>query len=307
MIKFNSLVGQKRVKELILHSLIACKKQKRLFPNCLLSGWPGLGKTSLAHAIAGELDVDFAEVHGGNIEKVKQILPILVRQLKRPNSILFIDEVHSLPKQVQEFLYPAMITHEVRTAYGKLEVPPFTVIGATTNTGLLARPFYDRFVMHLNLDEYSDDELIEITNFHAGRIGVKLGQDVAINIARRAKQTPRLIVNYLELIRDYIVSEDMNVVSIESANRVFDLNGIDEQGLTLQDHKYLDFLRTNSPSGLKTISANLQLEEETIRHMEVYLLKQGLIMISPQGRQYIITKQELTDLQDEIDDMLSKV
>jgi len=251
----------------------------------LIDGPPGLGKTTLAGAIANELGVNMYTTNAANLRSVKAILPYLFRMTKK--SVFFIDEIHRLPKLVEEFLYPVMEDFKIDIVLDKepetIEVPAFTLIGATTSGGSLSQPFYDRFAIKEHLAFYSSQELASLAGLNAEQLGVEISNDDLVLIAERSKGTPRILNARLQWYRDFSVYNNRRVTVSEA----FDAQGIDEHGLDIYDRTYLDILKKNrnNPLGLRSLSAMTGIAIDTIENsIEPYLVRKGFVRRTQQGR-----------------------
>jgi len=292
--KFQEFLGQKDVVDNLKVCIAAAKQRKEPLEHVLLSGPPGLGKTSLSHIIAHEMGTKITSTSGPAIERAGDLIGILTNLEK--GDILFIDEVHRLSKVVEEFLYPAMESFQIdfiidkgqfaRTI--KFNLKPFTLIGATTRSGLLAAPLRGRFGIFHHLDFYDVKDLSKIIKHSAERLGVDIDLEAADEVARRARGTPRIANRLLRRIRDYAQVKNIKKIDLEiAANTLLDL-GIDKAGLDDIDRKVLKtILETyeGGPVGVESLAATLNEEVDTIVDtIEPYLLKAGYIKRSSRGR-----------------------
>lgn len=293
--QFGDYVGQEGIKE---NLLIACKATKRRgepLDHCLLHGPPGLGKTSLAKIIAAELDVAIKSTSGPVIERPGDLAAILTSL--DPDDVLFIDEIHRLPRVVEEVLYPAMEDFEIDIIIGqgpaaksvKIELKPFTLIGATTRTGLLTSPLRDRFGMVLRLNYYSPEELEKILERSAGILGVPLEPGAALEIGRRSRGTPRIANRLLKRVRDFAEERGSGVITKAAVEDALVLLDVDSRGLEPMDRAILETIVdkfNGGPVGIDTISAAIGEERDTLEDVyEPFLIQEGLIVRTKRGRE----------------------
>ena len=283
--KFDDIIGQSDVIGRLKIMVGGCLKSGGVMPHVLIDGPPGLGKTTIASAIANELGVDLHSLNAANIRSVKSILPYLLNI--QPNAVLFIDEIHRLPKIVEEFLYPVMEDFEMSiTLESKPEtisIPQFTLVGATTSGGSLSQPFYDRFTIKEHLSFYTPDELAKLAGLNAQKLGLMVQDDHLLEIAKRSKGTPRILNARLLWYKNYV---SFNSSSID-VNAIFDSQGIDYRGLDMYDRLYLEILTKHkgNPLGLKSISSLTGIAIETIENsIEPYLLREGYVVRTQKGR-----------------------
>jgi len=282
---FENIIGQSNVVDRLKISATGSKKTGSVLPHVLIDGPPGLGKTTIAGAIASEMDVNLYVANAANLRSVKNILPYLMRMTKR--SVFFIDEIHRLPKLVEEFLYPVMEDFKINIILTKepeeIEVPAFTLVGATTNAGTLSRPFYDRFSIKEHLTFYSDDELAKLASLNASKLGLVMSDEDLLEIAKRSKGTPRILNSRLQWYQNYKLCHP----NCEDINKIFEAQGIDKDGLDSYDRLYLKTLKDNigNPLGLKSISAMSGIAIETIENsIEPYLVRKEIIIRTQKGR-----------------------
>ena len=281
---FADIVGQEdTVKRLKINSS-GCKLSGSVMPHVLIDGPPGLGKTTIAGAISNELGVDLVTCNAANLRSVKSILPYLMGV--SPRSVLFIDEIHRLPKLVEEFLYPVMedfklsITVEDNTE--EIDLPQFTIVGATTSGGSLSQPFYDRFAIKEHLKFYTENELAKLAGLNAVKWSINISEEDLLEIAKRSKGTPRILNARLSWYRNYILS-----VGSDSIDTIFETQGIDRFGMDAYDRLYMETLEKNTgnPLGLKSISSMTGIAIETIENsIEPYLVRQGYVIRTQKGR-----------------------
>ena len=291
--RLDDFVGQERVKEQLEIALAAAKARGEALDHVLLAGPPGLGKTSLAYIVREELGVGIRTIAGPAVEK-KDIAAILTSLEER--DVLFVDEIHRMSRTAEEILYPALEDFRIDIVMGEgaaartltLDLPPFTLIGATTRTGLLTTPLRDRFGLTFRLDYYDPGELGTIVHRSARILGVEIAEEPAEEIARRARGTPRIANRILRRVRDVAQVRHQGAITTEIAREALTLLEIDEQGL---DREARELLRSivekfdGGPVGLSTLSASLGEEQETIEDVyEPYLLQLGFIQRTPRGR-----------------------
>ena len=287
-------VGQGKVKEKLSISMEAAKMRGEALDHILLHGPPGLGKTTLATIIAAEMGVDIRITSGPAIEK-QGVLAALLTNLK-PMDILFIDEIHRLPRQVEEILYPAMEDYNLDIIMGKgpsarnirLPLPPFTLIGATTRAGQLSSPLRDRFGNLYRLELYTDEELTDIVCRSADILGVNAKPDGAYEIARRSRGTPRIANRMLKRVRDYAQVKADGVITKSVASAALNMLEVDELGLDMTDRKMLNAIIKffdGGPVGLETLASTIGEEAITLEDVyEPYLLQLGFLNRTPRGR-----------------------
>jgi Holliday junction DNA helicase RuvB len=289
----DDFVGQERVKEQLDIALIAAKARGEALDHVLLAGPPGLGKTSLAHIISEELDVTIRTIAGPAVEK-KDIAAILTAL--EPRDVLFVDEIHRMSRTAEEILYPALEDFRIDIVMGEgagartltLDLPPFTLVGATTRTGLLTTPLRDRFGLTFRLDYYDAVQLASIVHRSARILGVSIVADAAEEIARRSRGTPRIANRILRRVRDVAEVRHQGSITTEIAREALTLLEIDEQGLDREARELLRAIAVKfdgGPVGLSTLAASLGEEQETIEDVyEPYLLQLGFIQRTPRGR-----------------------
>ena len=296
---FDEFVGQARVKEQLAISLEAARSRGEALDHVLLVGPPGLGKTSLAYILREELGVGIRTVAGPALERKGDLAAILTALEDR--DILFVDEIHRLSAAVEEVLYPALEDFRLDIVVGQgvaartltLDVPPFTLVGATTRTGLLTTPLRDRFGMTFRLDYYEPDELTTIVRRSAGILGVEVQGEAAEEIARRARGTPRVANRILRRVRDVAEVRHEGVVTTEVAAEALDLLEVDQCGLERTDRELLRAIVERfdgGPVGLSTLAVALGESPDTVEDVyEPFLLQLGFIQRTPRGR--IVTER----------------
>jgi Holliday junction DNA helicase RuvB len=292
--RLDEFVGQEAVKEKLRIYVAAAQGRREPLDHVLLHSPPGLGKTTLAYIIAAEMGVNVRVSSGPAIEKAGDLAAILTNL--RPRDVLFIDEIHRLRTNVEEILYPAMEEYRVDVILGegpnaqslRIDLPPFTLIGATTRAGLISAPLRDRFEVSFRLEFYGQQELCAIV-LRAGRIlGIEIDEDGAREIAKRARGTPRIANRLLRRTRDYAQVKESGRIDKEIARRSLAMLEIDEVGLDRLDRSVLEAIVSKfdgGPVGLETLAAALAEEKDTIADVvEPFLLQEGFIKRTPQGR-----------------------
>lgn len=305
--KLDEYLGQTRVKENLGVLIDAARGRDEALDHILLSGPPGLGKTTLAGVVACELGVQMRQTSGPAIERAGDLAAILTNL--EPRDVLFIDEIHRLNRAVEEVLYPAMEDYSIDIVIGKgpaarslrLDLPPFTLIGATTRTGLLTGPLRDRFGMAFRLEYYTVEELAAIVRRSAGILGVEVDDQGAEEIARRGRGTPRLANRLLKRVRDYAQVRHDGRVTEDIAAEALAFFQVDHVGLDRMDLAILETLTSTfggRPVGLNTLAAAVAEDPETLEDVyEPYLLQLGFLARTPKGRQATTRAYEHLGLQ----------
>ena len=287
-------VGQAKVREQLEIFIGAAKKRDEALDHVLLFGPPGLGKTTLSHIIAHELGVNLRQTSGPVLEKPKDLAALLTNLEK--NDVLFIDEIHRLSPVVEEILYPALEDYKIDIMIGegpaarsiKLDLQPFTLVGATTRAGMLTNPLRDRFGIVARLEFYTSEELGRIVKRSAGLLKVPMDPEGGFEIARRSRGTPRIANRLLRRVRDFAEVKGDGTITLDMANRALVMLDVDRQGFDLMDRKLLEAVIhrfDGGPVGLDNIAASIGEERETIEDViEPYLIQQGYLQRTPRGR-----------------------
>jgi Holliday junction DNA helicase RuvB len=287
-------VGQTKAREQLEIFIHATKKRNEALDHVLLFGPPGLGKTTLSHIVAAELGVNLRQTSGPVLEKPKDLAAILTN-LER-NDVLFIDEIHRLSPVVEEILYPAMEDYQIDIMIGegpaarsiKLDLQPFTLVGATTRAGMLTNPLRDRFGIVARLEFYTADELGRIVTRSAGLLGAPIDAEGAMEVARRSRGTPRIANRLLRRVRDYAEVKGTGRITKDMADKALSMLDVDPLGFDLMDRKLLDAVIhrfDGGPVGLDNLAAAIGEERDTIEDViEPYLIQQGFLQRTPRGR-----------------------
>lgn len=290
---FDDYVGQDELKANLRVYVEAARRRGEALDHTLLFGPPGLGKTTLAQILSKELGVGFRATSGPVIAKTGDLVAILTNL--EPNDVLFIDEIHRLPPAVEEVLYPAMEDYAVDIVIGegpsarsvRLDLSPFTLVGATTRAGLLATPLRDRFGIPLRLDFYTPETLSTIVMAAARKLTAPITEDGAVEIAKRARGTPRIALRLLRRVRDFAEADGTNIDLAAAASALARLQ-IDDDGLDSLDRRYLDALvktYAGGPVGADTLAAALSEARDAVEDViEPYLMQKGYVARTPRGR-----------------------
>ncbi len=292
--RLKDFIGQRVVRENLAVFIAAARERKEPLDHVLLHGPPGLGKTTLAQIVSRELGVGFRATSGPMIARAGDLAAILTNL--EANDVLFIDEIHRLNPAIEEVLYPAMEDFQLDLIIGegpaarsvRIELQPFTLIGATTRSGLLSTPLRDRFGIPLRLEFYEPAELLEIVR-RAGRVlGVSITDEGAMEIARRSRGTPRVSGRLLKRVRDFAAVDGVKEIDRKVADGALRRLDVDAMGLDAMDRRYLGCIAQNyagGPVGVETLSAALGEERDTLEDViEPFLIQQGLIQRTPRGR-----------------------
>jgi holliday junction DNA helicase RuvB len=292
--RLSEFVGQEQLKEQLGVSIAAAAARGEALDHVLLAGPPGLGKTSLAQIVAAELGVAFVQTAGPALERKADIAAFLTAL--EPRSVFFVDELHRLPRAVEETFYPAMEDRQLPITVGvgagakvvTLDLPPFTLVGATTRAGLLTTPLRDRFGIQHRLDHYGRDDLARIVTRSAKVLETAIEPAGARAIAERARGTPRVANRLLKRVRDYAQVHGSATIDAQLAGAALDLLEVDGEGLDRLDREILSAICTQfsgGPVGLSTLAVVVQEEPDTIEDVyEPYLLQRGFIQRTPRGR-----------------------
>lgn len=293
--QMSEMVGQREVMDVLEIAIHAAKKREEPLGHILLDGPPGLGKTTFAVCIPSAMGVPVEMASGPSLKAPKELLPYLTNI--RRGSVLFIDEIHRLPKPVEEFLYTAMEDFRIDIVLGEgvnartlnLKLQPFTLIGATTRAGMLSAPLRDRFHIRQHLSYYTDEDLVTILKRNAAKLKVVIDDPAAHAIASRSRGTPRVANARLLWVRDFAMSKSDGSVTLDITNRALAMFGIDEQGLDRQDRRYLEVLArvfNGGPAGLEAIAHTMSVSADTLEdEVEPFLLRSEYIVRTQRGRQ----------------------
>jgi holliday junction DNA helicase RuvB len=287
-------VGQEKARGQLEIFINAARGRSEPLDHVLLFGPPGLGKTTLAHIIAREMGVNLRQTSGPVLERAGDLAALLTNL--EPNDVLFIDEIHRLSPVVEEILYPAMEDYRLDIMIGegpaarsvRLDLPPFTLIGATTRAGMLTNPLRDRFGIVSRLEFYTTEELGRIVHRSAGLLGVQITETGALEVAKRSRGTPRISNRLLRRVRDYAQVKADGIVSSEVADAALKMLDVDNLGFDVMDRKLLSAVLEKfggGPVGLDNLAAAIGEERDTIEDvLEPYLIQQGYLMRTPRGR-----------------------
>ncbi len=302
--RLEEFIGQNRLMDNLKVFIQSAKMRKRTLDHVLLSGPPGLGKTTLAYIIARELEVNIKATSAPVIDKSGDLASIL--SSLEPNDVLFIDEIHRLSPAIEEILYPAMEDLNIDIIIGqgvgaksiKINLSPFTLIGATTRTGLLTAALRDRFGIPLRLNYYNNDDLMNIALRSAGILNLKITDEAASEIAARSRRTPRILNRLLKRVSDFTVVQHKSEIDIETARFALEKLDIDSLGLDEMDRKILSSIINKydgGPVGIKTIAISVGEEIDTLEDFyEPFLVQAGLLKRTPRGR--VVTQMAFAHL-----------
>ena len=292
--RLSDYVGQEEIVETLTIAIQAATQRNEPMDHVLFYGPPGLGKTTLAHIIANEMQGNLTVTSGPALEKGGDLVGILTHL--EAGDILFIDEIHRTPKTVEEFMYPAMEDFAIDFIFDKgvharshrYRLNRFTLVGATTRVGLLSAPLRDRFVIFRSIDFYNADDLVKIAMRSAELLNVKIDTAGAVELARRSRGTPRIVNRLLKRVRDFSQVRADGVITQATVEGALELEGVDQKGLTDLDRRYLKTIiefYTGGPVGIEAIAATLQEESDTLVDIvEPYLLKIGFVLRTSSGR-----------------------
>jgi len=299
---WDDYIGQSKIKKNLRVFIQASKKREEALDHVLFYGPPGLGKTTLAYLISNEMNSNIKITAGPMIEKAGDLAAILTNL--EEGDILFIDEIHRLSPAVEEILYPAMEDYRLDIIIGsgpaaqtvKIDLPRFTLIGATTRAGMLSNPLRERFGMHFRMQFYTDSELSDIIKLASVKLDKSCLENASIEMARRSRGTPRVALRLLRRVRDFAEVENEDTIKIERCKYALDELGVNEKGFDEMDLNLLELLISNrgKPMGLSTIAAALSEDEGTIEDaIEPYLLANGFIERTARGRVATVKSYEL--------------
>src|ERR1700677_2368670 len=288
------VIGQKAVADRLAIAVTAAKKLKEPLGHILFDGPPGLGKTTFATVLPNELGTSIQMTSGPALSKPADMLPFLTNLGE--GDILFIDEIHRMPRVVEEFIYPAMEDYRIDIVLGEgmsartisMQLKRFTLIGATTRSGMLSGPMRDRFKMHEHLDFYSVEELAKIVHINSGKLDTPITDTAAMELAHRSRGTPRVANARLYWTRSYAAALHEGAITEEIARAALDMAEVDRDGLDKNDRRYLETLIdvfAGGPTGIEALAATMNLASDTLAdEIEPYLLREQYIIRSPRGR-----------------------
>lgn len=292
--RFEEFIGQSDLKKKLGIFVKAAKQREEALDHVLFSGPPGLGKTSLSHIIANELGVNITVTSGPSLERPGDLAAILTNL--SPKGVLFIDEIHRLPHTVEEILYPAMEDYKLDLIVGQgpaaktiqIDLPRFTLVGATTRTGLITSPLRDRFGMSMRIDFYNPDDLEKIVLRSAAILGMDIEKKAALEIGKRSRGTPRIANRLLKRVRDVAQVGGHSAIHLNITQKALLMLDVDEQGFDAMDRKILSTIIEKfegGPVGVETLSSALSEERETLEDVyEPFLIQSGFLNRTPRGR-----------------------
>ncbi len=292
--RLGEVVGQRAVAERLSIALEASRKRGEPLPHILFDGPPGLGKTTFATVLHNELGVELNITSGPALDRKADVLPYLTNAVE--GSILFIDEIHRLPRTVEEFIYPVMEDFRVDIVLGEgmsartinLPLKKFTIIGATTRSGMLSGPLRDRFHMHEHLEFYEVEDLARIVTINAAKLRTDVTPDAAYELAQRSRGTPRLANARLRWVRDYATARADGRITLSIAQDALAMQDVDPEGLDRQDRRYIETLIrvfNGGPTGVEALAATMNVAVDTLEEeVEPYLLRREMIVRTPRGR-----------------------
>lgn len=290
----HEVIGQQSVKKRLSIVLNSCKKLKESLPHILFDGPPGLGKTTFATVLPNEMGTSLQMTSGPALSKPADMLPFLTNADE--GSVLFIDEIHRMPRVVEEFIYPAMEDYRVDIVLGEgmsartisMRLKRFTLIGATTRSGMLSGPMRDRFKIHEHLEFYTVEELAEIVRINSAKLQTPISADAALEMAKRSRGTPRVANSRLCWTRHYATSEADGCISLDIAKAALEMAEVDREGLDRQDRRYLETLVgvfDGGPTGVEALAATMNIAADTLSdEVEPYLLREQFIVRDRRGR-----------------------
>ena len=293
---FDNIIGQEEIINNLKISVASANKRNDVLQHCLFYGNAGLGKTTIARALANELDIDIQIANGASLSTNRDVLPYLMKLKK--GSILFIDEIHRVNKKVQEYLLTVIEDFRLdivipagKKDFGEtitIDLPKFCLVGATTEMGDLVQPFLDRFKLKHFMRFYSSDELLLMLKGNSSKLKVNISEEGLNVIAKASRGTPRIANSFLEWVRDYQIANNLQGLEKEQVTTAIKMQGIDENGLNPIDRDYLSVLEKlskESPVGVNTLCSALSLDKNTIEQkIEPWLIQQGYISKTPKGR-----------------------
>jgi len=293
-LKFQDIIGMEETKERLAMSISAAKERNEPLGHVLIDGGRGLGKSSLSFCIANEIGTNLHIANAATIKTPRDLIQVLHHDIEY-GDVLFVDEIHSLPRPVEEFLYSAMEDFRIDIPMGRsrnvvsMDIEPFTMIGATTHVGKVSSPMRDRFRFREQLQHYSHEDIAKIVAVNSRKLGFDIALDAAYAIAERSRNTPRVSVNNLMWVRDYASFTKAREITQPVVIAAMEKQGIDSMGLTENDRKYMETLYNifgGGPTGVKSLANTLLIADITLEDdIEPYLLNLGLILRTSSGRQ----------------------